>query len=333
MCLCMKELAIGILASMFFSITFILNRSMELAGGSWMWSSSLRFLFMVPFLFLIVLGRHNLKQVIVEMRRHPFLWLWWSFVGFVLFYAPLTYAAAYGSGWLVAGTWQITIVGGIFVAPLFFHTIQTDQGVMKKRHPIQTKALYISIIILIGVMLIQLQKAKDLTLLEVTVGILPVLLAAIAYPLGNRKMMELCEDRLDTFQRVLGMTLASLPFWIIISLIAIQHVGPPTTDQLFQSLIVAVCSGVIATTLFFIATDRVRLNQSKLAAVEATQSTQVLFVVAFESLLLSSPLPGSIAWTGISLIILGIILHSFSVKKIGVKNKKEIENRKIEQNV
>ena len=310
----MKEIGLGILASVFFAITFILNRSMELAGGSWMWSASLRFLFMIPFLLIIVLIRRNLKQVIREIRKKPLQWFIWSFVGFVLFYAPLTYAASYGAGWLVAGTWQMTIVGGILVAPLFFTTIHTKEGKIKKRHRIQTRALLISTIILAGVALIQWQKANDLSLHEIFVGILPVIIASFAYPLGNRKMMELCGDNLDTFQRVFGMTLSSLPFWIILSLFAIPTVGFPSSGQLLQTFIVAISSGVIATTLFFIATDRVRLNQAKLASVEATQSTQVLFVIAGEGLLLSSPLPNSIAWIGIILIILGIILHSFRVK-------------------
>lgn len=43
----------------------------------------------------------------------------------------------------------------------------------------------------------------------------PVVIAAFAYPLGNRRMLEEYGGRLDTFQRVLGMTLASLPFWLI----------------------------------------------------------------------------------------------------------------------
>ncbi|MCY8260530.1 multidrug resistance efflux transporter family protein, partial [Bacillus spizizenii] len=50
----MKAIVIGILASLFFAVTFILNRAMELSGGSWLWSASLRFIFMVPFLCLIV---------------------------------------------------------------------------------------------------------------------------------------------------------------------------------------------------------------------------------------------------------------------------------------
>ncbi|MRH41691.1 multidrug resistance efflux transporter family protein [Aquibacillus halophilus] len=315
----MKEILIGILASMFFAVTFILNRSMELEGGSWIWSSSLRFLFMFPFLLLIVLLRHNLKQVINEMLKQPFQWLGWSFVGFVLFYASLTYAAAYGPGWLVAGTWQLTIVAGTLLGPFFFTIIQTEDGPLKIRNKLQLKALCISLIILIGVSLIQLQKANNLTIFELIIGILPVIIAAFAYPLGNRKMMEVCDGKLDTFQRVFGMTLASLPFWLVISIFGLIEVGGPTSSQLLQSFIVAICSGVIATTLFFIATDRVKGEQGKLAAVEATQSTQVLFVMIGEVLLLSTPLPSGLAIVGLFIIILGMFLHSYFTKNIKSK--------------
>ncbi|WP_096434973.1 DMT family transporter [Alteribacter populi] len=321
----MKEIIIGVLASMFFAVTFILNRSMELSGGSWLWSSSLRFIFMLPFLVFIVMLRNNLKQVIHEMLKQPFQWLLWSFVGFVLFYAPLTYAAAYGPGWLVAGTWQLTIVAGVLLAPLFFETVQTKGGQKKIRKTIPIGALCISFVILFGVFLIQLQNGNQITFTDVTLGVLPVVIAAFAYPLGNRKMMEICGGRLDTFQRVLGMTVASLPIWILISLFGFIKVGGPSSDQLVQSFIVAICSGVIATTLFFIATDRVRNHQGKLAAVEATQSTQVLFVITGEVVLLSTPLPTGLATAGILFLILGILLHSYYTKKITSNQKSPLQ--------
>lgn len=317
----MREILIGILASMFFAITFILNRSMELSGGSWLWSSSLRFFFMVPFLFLIVLARKNLKQLFGEMLRHPLQWLGWSFFGFVLFYAPLTYAAAYGPGWLVAGTWQLTIVAGVLLGPLFFETWQTETGTIRVRQRIPIKALFISLLILSGVILIQQQQANGITKQMLVMGILPVLLASIAYPLGNRKMMEVCCGRLDTFQRVLGMTLATIPFWLIIGAVGLVKAGVPQTDQILQSFIVAICSGVIATTLFFIATDKARGSQTKLAAVEATQSTQVLFVIIGEVLLLSAPFPNGTAMSGLFIIVLGMLLHSFYSRKVEVKSK------------
>ncbi|MYL31171.1 multidrug resistance efflux transporter family protein [Halobacillus halophilus] len=311
----MREILIGVAASMFFAVTFILNRSMELAGGSWMWSASLRFLFMVPFLLLIVLVRKNGKQVFLELKEHPLIWIGWSFVGFVLFYAPLTYAAAYGPGWLIAGTWQITIAAGILLTPFFYTTVYVGSRPEKRRERVPIRSLLISFLILAGVCLIQLPHLEKVTLLELTAGVFPVLVAAFCYPLGNRKMMAFSSNRLDTFQRILGMTLASLPFWLILSTTALVTAGPPAQGQVLQSFIVAVCSGVMATTLFFIATDRSRHQSGKLAAVEATQSTQVLFVLLGEVLLLSAPLPGLTAFLGIGLLVTGIILHSLTVKK------------------
>ena len=142
-------------------------------------------------------------------------------------------------------------------------------------------------------------------------GIIPVVFAAFAYPLGNRKMMELLGGRLDTFQRVLGMTLMTIPVWIGFSIYALWTVGPPSMSQFGQSFIVGVSSGVIATTLFFMATDRVRGDQGKLAAVEATQSTQLIFVILGEMMILGIALPGTLSIFGIAVIIAGMALHSF----------------------
>lgn len=300
----MKEIAIGILAAFFFGFTFIFNHSMELEGGSWLWSASLRYFFMLPFLIAIVWMRGGFKPLTEEVRQAPVPWLGWSFVGFVLFYAPLTFAAAFGPGWLVSGTWQFTIVAGVLLAPLFL-------SVTGERHKIPLISLAISAVILMGICLIQVPQANTASLQTVLLGVLPVIVAAFAYPLGNRKMMDVCNGRLDTFQRVLGMTIASMPAWIVMAVWALLTVGLPSGSQVFQCLLVAVSSGVIATTLFFIATDRAREDQGKLAAVEATQSTEVLFVMAGEMLLLGIALPSSIALAGVGVIIVGMVMHSY----------------------
>jgi hypothetical protein len=44
-----KLILLGILAGAFFSTTFILNEVMNLEGGHWVWSASLRYVFMVFF--------------------------------------------------------------------------------------------------------------------------------------------------------------------------------------------------------------------------------------------------------------------------------------------
>jgi len=73
---------------------------------------------------------------------------------------------------------------------------------------------------------------------------------------------------------------------------------------------VALLSGVAATWLFFKATDMVRTDQKRLAAVEATQSTEVIFAIAGEVLILHAALPDRFSLVGIAIVILGMLLHS-----------------------
>ena len=49
----LKALLLGIAGSFFFAFTFVLNRSMNLAGGHWLWSASLRYFFTLPILLLL----------------------------------------------------------------------------------------------------------------------------------------------------------------------------------------------------------------------------------------------------------------------------------------
>ncbi|MET1013791.1 MAG: multidrug resistance efflux transporter family protein [Paenisporosarcina sp.] len=314
----MKSILIGICAAFFFAFTFVLNASMELSGGSWIWSASLRYIFMVPFLLCIVIMRKNLRPLLKEMKEQPGKWMLWSFVGFWLFYAPLCFAAAYSPGWLIAGTWQITIISGALLAPLFFETIYTRNGPFQVRGKINIRGLIMSMVILLGIGLMQMEHANQLSLENLLLGVIPILIASFAYPLGNRKMMDVCEGRLDAYQRVLGMTLASLPFWFLLSLYGLFTVGLPSTGQSMQSLLVAFFSGVIATVLFFKATDMVRGNMQKLAGVEATQSMEVVFALAGELILLSISLPSTLSWVGIFIVIFGMILHSYvSNRRVG----------------
>lgn len=320
----MRPIVLGICAAFFFAFTFVLNSAMELSGGSWIWSASLRYLFMVPFLLLIVLARKNLRALLLEMKKHPISWLCWSFVGFGLFYAPLCYATVYSPGWLIAGTWQITIISGTLLAPLFMETIQTKSGPIQIRGTIPVKGLMMSSIILLGIILMQAEHTKSMAISNILLGVVPVVVATFAYPLGNRKMMQLTKGRIDAYQRVLGMTLASLPFWLLLSVYGYFTVGMPTKEQSFQALLVAISSGVVATVLFFKATDLVRGDMQKLASVEATQSMEVLFALAGEVFFLSIAIPSPLSWLGIAVVIVGMTLHSFASHKTAdlISNKK-----------
>lgn len=310
----MRPILLGAGSAFFFSVTFILNRAMDLSGGSWIWSASLRYFFMVPFLLVIVCSKRHLLPLLKEMRKHPWHWLLWSLVGFGLFYAPLCFAAANGPGWLIASTWQITLISGSLLCPLFSETIQTVQGAEQVRGRIPVKGLGFSLVILIGVIIIEISQANELSIRELLSTVIPMIIASFAYPLGNRKMMALCEGRLNAFQRVLGMTLASMPFWLFLALYGSFTVGPPTFEQTIQTLLVALSSGVVATVLFFRATDLARGNMQKLAAVEATQSLEILFAVIGELTLLTSSLPSLLSWTGMLLVICGMVFHSYAAQ-------------------
>lgn len=305
-----KALILGIAASFFFAFTFILNEQMNISGGSWLWSASLRYIFMLPFLLIIMIMKNQLLEVINAIRKKLIQWITWSTIGFGLFYAPLSFASVYGASWLVAGTWQITIIAGALISPFFFKTIETKSGTYKVRNKIPKKFLLMSSIILLGIFLMQFEEVKDISTLDVFLGIVPVILAAFAYPLGNRKMIELCNNKFNTLQRVFGMTLCSIPFWLIISISGLLSVGLPSKEQILQSLIVAVFSGIIATILFFKATDIVSSDMHKLAVIESTQSGEVIFTLLGGVFIFHDKIPTFISLIGIIFIIIGMILNS-----------------------
>jgi len=63
-----------------------------------------------------------------------------------------------------------------------------------------------------------------------------------------------------------------VPFWLI--LIAIIRPQLPSAGQMFNTFLVALFSGVIATSLFLMARNKSR-KPSELAAVDATQASRV----------------------------------------------------------
>lgn len=290
---------------------------MELEGGSWVWSASLRFMFMLPMLLIIVGYKRNIRPVLHHLKKKPLPWIVWSTIGFGLFYAPITFATIYGPGWLVAATFQITIIAGSLLVPFLNKRA-------KQRIPIQS--IFISLIILTGVFVMQLEHASSVPLASVLLSVFPLIISAFAYPLGNRKMMQVVNGELNTFQRILGMTIASMPFWIILSMYGIVAHGTPNSSQILQTFIVALSSGIIATVLFFYATELVNNDNQKLAAVEATQSGEVVFALFGELFILSTPLPNLLSFIGMALVIAGMVLHSI-VSALGNRKKRMIHQK------
>ena len=294
-----KALLYGLLASMFFALTFILNRSMNLGGGYWLWSASLRYLFMLPMLWLLLRRQKAAAAVVKQIRCRPVVWLLWSTVGFGLFYAPLSMASCYGESWFVAATWQITIVAGVLLTPLF-----------GSRIPV--KSLLFSAVILAGIFMLQLPHLESMESSGSLKALALILIAGVCYPLGNRKMMAHCPAGFSTTQRVFGMTLCSMPFWLLCSVYALFTHGLPSFGQVVQSVSVALFSGVVATLLFFEATNLVRHTPKPLAIIEATQAGEVLFTLLGGIPVLHDFLPTHAGFLGIGIVVLGMLLNSLS---------------------
>jgi putative multidrug resistance efflux transporter len=295
-------IGVGLLAALFFSVAFILNRRMELEGGAWEWTASLRFLLLVPVYAAIVRARGGSRAVLRALRSRPLAWLGWGTIGFGLFYAPMAFAAASGPGWLVAGTWQVTILAGLLLAPLLYR----DHRAVVPRH-----SLAGALVVLLGVVAIQAEHVDAVGAKAIVTGIVPVVVAAFAYPAGNRKTMELAGDQLNVWQRILTMTIASLPFWLVLSALGLAAAGPPSAGQLGKSAVVALSAGLIATTLFFAATTRVRHDPAHLAAVEGTQAAEVVFAAGLEMLIFRAAAPSGLAWAGVASIAVGMLLYVF----------------------
>ena len=299
-----RALGLGLLGSLFFAVTFVLNQSMHDGGGHWIWSSSLRFFFMAPVLGLLLVPRGRWRPVLAAVRAQPVPWFLWSTVGFGVFYLFVCLAAATGPGWLVAAGWQVTIVAGALLSPLVFG------------HPFPKRQSFVALVILAGVVLVEATGNGPGAGWEATVtGALCIVVAAFAYPLGNRKMMAHVPPDLGTLERVAGMTFCSLPFWVVLAASGLVAGIGPTPGQLVQSAAVALFSGIGGTLLFFRATDLVKDHPRQLAVVESTQAGEVLFSLVGSVVFLGSPLPSFGAWIGVLAILLGIVANAVITSK------------------
>ncbi len=298
-----KPLVLGVAASFFFAFTFILNRSMNLSGGHFLWSASLRYIFMLPMLYLLLAPKKQMGPVFASIKKNTVFWFVYSTIGFGFFYLFVTLASVFGESWLVAALWQLTIVCGMLLTPLF-------------EMPLPKKPLVFSVLIILGVFLLQVENATTVSVAGSLMAFFSILIAAFSYPLGNRKMMQKVGEDLTTIQRVFGMTLMSMPFWLIVSAFAWGQAGFPSSGQLTQSFFVALFSGVIATILFFQATDMVKDNPVQLGVIEATQCGEVIFTFLIGILVLKDPAPQAIGIIGLVLIIVGMIMCALVGQKV-----------------
>lgn len=306
-----RLLLTGVLAGLFFSSTFVLNRAMSLSGGHWAWSATLRYAHMLAMLAaaLLVTGqREVLGRTLRLWRRHWAFFTLAGSVGFGLFYGLLCFASSFAPGWVVATTWQSTLLASPLV-------------LLALGRKVPRRGIAFTGLVFAGIALVTLEQAGAAPWRTVLLGAAPVLVAAVAYPLGNQLLWEArhggargiphIEDPLldHDLARVLLLTLGSLPFWA--ALVLAVRPPAPSGGQVARTALVALLSGVVATSLFLRARHHAR-TAYELAAVDATQASEVLFALAGEIALLHGVAPGPWGAAGIALAAGGLGLYALA---------------------
>jgi drug/metabolite transporter (DMT)-like permease len=250
----------------------------------------------------LVKGGIYFRRVLAEFLRHWTFWVVSGSIGFGGFYALICFAADHSPGWVVATTWQLTIIASLFVLMLFGRTFPTRIWVY-------------SAVVFAGILLVNISRIETENAMTLLLGASPVLLAAFMYPLGNQLVWEAKHGRQrlprvdaglleNPFAKVFLLSLGSLPFWAL--LYPFTNAPPPAHGQFVTVALVALLSGVIATSLFLAARNSAE-DASQLAAVDATQSSEVLFALAGEMFFLQASLPSLTQMTGMLVACAGLV--------------------------
>jgi drug/metabolite transporter (DMT)-like permease len=303
-----RLLGLGLLAAALFSVTFVVNRSMSLAGGHWAWSASLRYLDTAALLMLFLAARSGpayLAGILQLFRRQLGFWLVAGGIGCGVFYGAICYAAGHAPGWIIAATWQITILATPLVLRMF-----------GARVPLRGIAFLA--LIFLGTVILNAERVTDgVKLTQVLRGTLPVLVAAFAYPIGNQMVNRARHSDsttaaalADPAAAVLLLTLGAQPLFAGLVLVA----APPwpSPGQLAGTAIIALIAGGVATTLFLYARN-LSSDPWRIAAVDATQSGEVAFALAGEMLLLGAASPDLMSCLGLLAVTGG--LAGFAVQR------------------
>lgn len=310
----LKLLLLGALAGAFFSSTFILNELMSVTGGHWLWSACLRYFFMVLFLTVILYAQGGVTRIFNVWKlfvQYAGFWILAGGIGFGAFYALLCFSADFAPGWVIAATWQFTVVASLFIFMLF-----------GRKFP--ARVWFFSSIIFLGVCLVNVSDINSFEVKSLILGAIPVLIAAFCYPFGNQLLWEAKFGKnkfiphitspllANTFNKVMLLSLGSFPLWIV--LIIFIHPTLPSGSQVFNTFLVALFSGIFATVIFLYARN-LATNSNELAGVDATQASEVVFALLGGMLFLHTGFPNIVSFLGLCLIIGGLILFVLYQKK------------------
>lgn len=299
-----KAIIWGVIASLFLSSTFIINSLIADSGGHWTWTANLRTLLLIPILAIATLLNKQFKPLLTAIKQAPWIFITWGTIGFGVLYTALAVASLFTPGWMIAATFQCNILAGMLLAPFIY-----KDG----RKIVPRRALLLSILIISGVFVMQFEKMDQLSsLASIVLSFLTVLLGAVVWPLGNRKLMVVLEEKglpLNAMQRVLGMSIGCLPLLFVLGVIGFVQSGLPSFGQCEASFYSALFSGFLGGVAFYQATHMVNKSPVAFAAIEATQVFEIIFTLVGEMVLKDLPFPSLFGQIGIGIVLVGISFH------------------------
>lgn len=346
-----KMIVWGLIASAFFSTSFVLYQLMSVQGGHWFWSASFRcfFMWLLLSVFILLQNKLNPSKLIALCKLFASHWQFWCVTGGIGLgtYGLLAFAADYAQGWVIAATYLFTVVASLVVLSFFGQTFQK-------------KVIVYSVIVFIGVVLANVGEGLRHSTSQGTdwhalllFGALPAFIASFCFPLGNQLIWQAAQPKGDSthhthemskaannetrkvtsnatselatskllqkvpqvtspllsnpLHKVWLMSLGSLPMWLVLGVMV--QPPAPSASQMTISFLVALMAGVLGTTTFLHARSLAKQPQ-QLAAVDATQGSEIIFALLGGMLLLHTPMPSGLSFVGIALVIIGLVLFA-----------------------
>ena len=342
-----KMIVWGLIASAFFSTSFVLYQLMSVQGGHWFWSASFRcfFMWLLLSVFILLQNKLNPSKLLELCKLFASHWQFWCVTGGIGLgtYGLLAFAADYAEGWVIAATYLFTVVASLVVLSFFGQSFQK-------------KVIVYSVIVFIGVVLANVGEGLRHSTSQGTdwhalllFGALPAFIASFCFPLGNQLIWQAAQPKGDStyhthemskaasnetrkvtselatskllqkvpqvtspllsnpLHKVWLMSLGSLPMWLLLGVIV--QPPAPSVSQMTISFLVALMAGVLGTTTFLHARSLAKQPQ-QLAAVDATQGSEIIFALLGGMLLLHTPIPSGLSFVGIALVIIGLVLFA-----------------------
>lgn len=330
-----KMIVWGLIASAFFSTSFVLYQLMSVQGGHWFWSASFRcfFMWLLLSVFILLQNKLNPSKLLALGKLFVSHWQFWCVTGGIGLgtYGLLAFAADYAEGWVIAATYLFTVVASLVVLSFFGQSFQK-------------KVIVYSVIVFIGVVLANVGEGLRHSTSQGTdwhalllFGALPAFIASFCFPLGNQLIWQAAQPKGDSthhtheisklatskllhkvpqvtspllsnpLHKVWLMSLGSLPMWLVLGVMV--QPPAPSVSQMTISFLVALMAGVLGTTTFLHARSLAKQPQ-QLAAVDATQGSEIIFALLGGMLLLHTPIPSGLSFVGIALVIIGLVLFA-----------------------